>query len=373
MRKKLLFVITKSNFGGAQRYVYDLATSLEGTYDIAVASGGTGTLQKKLHEAHIRTISLASLERDISLSKDFRTFFELIRLFRKEKPDIVHLNSSKIGGLGALAARIARVPKIIFTAHGWAFNEERPFFQRKIIGFLHWSTIILSHMTIAVSEKIKDSMSSLPFLSKKIKVIHNGIVSMDLVTREGARAFLGLKNKNDSFLIGTISELHKNKGLDFLLEAFRKFHDTYSKSHLVIIGEGEKRKELEAYVEKNDLRDCVSFAGFVPDAARYLNAFDVFTLTSRTEAFPYVPLEAGLAKLPVVASEVGGMPEIIENGKSGLLVPVGDIVAICMALEAFYRDKNLSRICGEALYKKVTSQFSIKSECSETVSLYESE
>jgi len=125
-RKKIAYVITKSNWGGAQRYVYDLATNVpKNTFDVIVVCGGNGTLAKKLEQEGTRVIRIKGLERDIRFGSEIRVLYRLKHLFAQEQPDIVHLNSSKIGGLGSLAARMARVPHIIFTAHGFAFNEKR--------------------------------------------------------------------------------------------------------------------------------------------------------------------------------------------------------------------------------------------------------
>ena len=108
-RQKILLVITKSNWGGAQRYVYDLATNLpRDRFEVIVACGGSGTLITRLKESGVRVIPLGKLGRDISLGDDLGSFFSLLRILRTEHPDILHLNSSKAGGLGALAGRIAR-------------------------------------------------------------------------------------------------------------------------------------------------------------------------------------------------------------------------------------------------------------------------
>ena len=134
VKKKILFVITKSNWGGAQRYVYDLATHLpKEEFEVAVAFGGTGEvgasaglLEVRLREAGVRIIFLTTFARDIGILREFSAFFELLRTIRAENPDVLHLNSSKAGGLGALSGRIAGLRRIIFTAHGFAPNELRP-------------------------------------------------------------------------------------------------------------------------------------------------------------------------------------------------------------------------------------------------------
>ena len=231
MKKKILFVITKSNFGGAQRYVYDLARSLSPLeFEVIVAFGGEGLLKEKLADAHIRTIPIEGLERDINFFNEFGVFSQLLKLYKDEKPDVVHLNSSKIGGIGALAGRIARVPHIVFTAHGWAFNEERPWIARKIIACLYWFTLIFAHTTIAVSGQIKDQVRRFPFTRRKITVIHNGVDQAGVFSKQEARELL-LKHNNgkmarvipeDAFWIGTVSELHTTKGLRYSIEAIEK-------------------------------------------------------------------------------------------------------------------------------------------------------
>ena len=140
---KILFIITKSNFGGAQRYVYDIATHLpKDKFEATVALGGSGVLKDKLEATGIRTIALPDLERDISVVKEWRAFVNIFKAIKETEPDIVHLNSSKAGALGALAARLYNLflklskrdlqlgIKIIFTAHGWAFKEKRNCYRK---------------------------------------------------------------------------------------------------------------------------------------------------------------------------------------------------------------------------------------------------
>lgn len=168
VRKKIFFVITKSNFGGAQRYVYDLATALPvNEFDVSVVFGEGGELEEKLKNVGIKTIRIETLQRNVSFFKDLKVFFELIKIFRREKPDIIHLNSTKIGGIGSFAGRISEVPKIIFTAHGWAFNEKRNAVSKIFIAFLQWLTVLFSHTTIAVSQSMANQILKFPLDSQK--------------------------------------------------------------------------------------------------------------------------------------------------------------------------------------------------------------
>src|SRR3989338_9863030 len=134
-KRKILYVITKGNWGGSQRYLFDMATSLpKNKFDVKVAIGEGGLLKERLLENGIKVISIPALQRDISVMKEIRSFVSLYKIFRTSpRPDVVHLNSSKASALGALAARIAGVPRIVFTAHGWPFKEDRPWVIKWLI------------------------------------------------------------------------------------------------------------------------------------------------------------------------------------------------------------------------------------------------
>lgn len=368
-RQKLLLIITKSNFGGAQRYVYELATGLpKDRYEIIVALGGNGILKQKLEAAGIKIHEIKSLNRNVHLVNDLLVFKELLSLFHTEKPDIVHLNSSKIGGIGGVAGRLCGIKKIVFTGHAWAFNEDRNVFIRIIIGFFHWVTILLSTVTIIVSESTKKQIAILPGIKNKLRMIHNGIDTIPFISSAEAREKLQINPNN--LVIGTISELHRNKGLDYLLSAFQKVIARHPTTQLVIIGEGEQRKNLETLIAKYQLENSVSLIGFIDDARIYLKAFDIFTLTSRTEALGYVLLEAGRAERGVVANAVGGIPEIITNKKSGLLVTPGSETELVAALETLITEPELRTEYARTLSTIVKNNFSLKQMIDKTQEVY---
>lgn len=365
---KIIYGITKSNFGGAQRYVYELAREAKHRgHDTAVLLGGQGPLKEKLDSRGVRTISLPSMWRDISLVNDLKEFVSMVRVLRREKPDVFHVNSSKMGGLGAFAGRVARVPMIVFTAHGWAQSENRPAWQKWIIGFLHWLTILLAHKTICVSEKTMENVSHWPLVRQKLFVVHNGIASFELKPRSEARARLGIKS--DTLAVGTIAELHWVKGLDVLLRAWYEFKKNHE-GILVIIGEGEERHNLGALTRALHLEDSVYFAGYIDNARAYLSALDIFVFASRSENLPYAPLEAGLAALPVIATEVGGVPEIIKDLETGALVQPEYPEEICHVLDNFARDPALRTELGDNLKKFVESEYSLHQMFDNTFTLY---
>ncbi|MCK5096430.1 MAG: glycosyltransferase family 4 protein [Candidatus Pacebacteria bacterium] len=372
-KKKILYVITKSNWGGAQRYVYDLATELskKDNFNVSVALGGNGVLKSRLEEKNISVTPLCSLQRDVHLLNDVRVFFELISLFKKEQFDIIHLNSSKIGVMGGLAARIAGCKNILFTAHGWAHTEDRPVYQKIIIKFLHWLTIILSHTTIAVSEMTKKELSGTPFVSKKLVVVYNGVTEPNFYTREEARGKILGDNgvTNTTLMVGTIAELHKNKGLTYAIEAFSQIVSTRPDTHFIIIGSGEEKNSLHFLVQTKNLQKHITFFEN-NEANQYLNAFDIFILPSIKEGLPYTILEAGAAHLPVIASHIGGIPEIVTHNATGLLSEPRDIDQIKTFLTILLEDKDLRKELGEKLYTHVQKNFSTDTMVEKTLQYY---
>ncbi|HEY4519877.1 hypothetical protein A2673_01440 [Candidatus Kaiserbacteria bacterium RIFCSPHIGHO2_01_FULL_50_13] len=302
--KKVLFLITKSNWGGAQRYVYDLATNLpKEQFEAVVACGGSGELIEKLHQHNIRTISIPYLERDISFFKEFLVFAAVLKILRKERPDVVHLNSSKAGGVGVLAARIVGIPKIIFTVHGWPFEERRSALVRKALWIASYLTALLSHTVVCVSDydlRKARSMSGIHALR-----IYNGIdLHMSFERGEKIRSAFppGVS------ITGTIGELTKNKNQQALIEEAR------DKPHMfvAIVGEGEERKNLETLIQKYNLDNRVKLFGFML-ASKALRGFDSFAFPSLKEGLPYVLLEAKAAGIPIFANRVGGVGEVLDN------------------------------------------------------------
>ena len=379
VKKKVLICITKGNWGGAQRYVFDLATNLpKEHYDVTVVLGGAGALNQKLLQKNIHVISLPSLGRDVRLLADLESIFGLAKIFKVEKPDVIHLNSSKMGLLGGLAGRLARVPKIIFTAHGWAFNEDRNPLAQIAIKWLHGLTIHLCHHTIVVSEKTKHDITS-PALLTKMTVVYNGLPPLHLDAANLAKGELVAKiNEINPKLtdlytktwIGTISELHQNKGLKYAFCAIKELVINHPDLIFVVIGEGEERQSLEAMITDLGLTNNVFLVGRIDNASRLINAFDIFTLSSTTEAFPYVILEAGQAARPIVASAVGGIPEIITDRVSGLLVKPKSSKDLTQALTLLIENPEKRTTYGQAVAQKVTTTFSLDHMITETAKIY---
>ena len=355
-----------------------------------MVTGGSGPLIQKLKEAGVTVIPIDSLSNEVGVGKELKTLKELWTIIRRERPDIFHVNSSKAGIMGALVGRILRVKKIVFTAHGWAFNEDRPIYQRVALKWMHWLTIVFSHATIAVSQNIKDAFKGWLRVDGKIVVIHNGVKSDTSYGKSGARQALvgmfpqlktALTNKN-IFWVGTIAELHPVKNLDVALQAIKLLVSNMSdkdsapakpaNQHFLytIMGEGRERTRLENIIAKLGLSEHVFLLGHVADAFQYIKAFDAFLLPSRSEALAYVILETGMQETPVIATAVGGIPEIIDDMKSGVLVLPGKSAEIAHAIRFYADHSDTAREYAKALNEKVKRDFSLEKMVKETEMVY---
>jgi glycosyltransferase involved in cell wall biosynthesis len=387
-KTKILICITKSNWGGAQKYVFNLATSINKRFfDVVVACGGEGELKNKLLEKEVPVVTIKNLERNVSFSKDFSTLIELISIYKKENPQIVHLNSSKIGLLGSMAIQYLNLLrkiknwfvvdkkqkiKCVFTAHGWVFNEQRPLWQKIIFKLLNKITIHFSDKIITVSNILKDQISE----DDKIVTIYNGIENIKFKTkklsREEISAKLKIKLDKNTKWLGTISELHKNKGIGYAIEAIKNLKSTPAGKDckFFIIGEGEERKKLENMIREYKLNKDIFLLGNISNASELLKAFDLFLLTSTTEALPYVLLEAGLAGLPIIATRVGGIPEIIDDEIDGLLSRPKDSKEISAIIDFLLKDKTTTKDFSKRIKTKIKEKFSIKESMGETQKAY---
>lgn len=356
---KILFVITKGNNGGAQRYVYDLVTHVDRQrFMPIVALGETGILDERLNHAGVRVIIVPAMKNSLSPKQFWLTYKQLWRLFRNEQPDIVHLNSSIAGAAGALAARLARVPKTIFTAHGWAFNEDRPWHHKTIIKFAYWLTIKLSNRTIAVSTTTMAQMDYFG-IKNKMKVIHPGRTLGVTYDRNEARGkivdfFPTLKNHRAEPWLVCIAEFHPIKNHQLLINAFAEVVKKHPRAKLCLIGDGQLIKAIKKQISSLGLKDSVFVIGHLTEASRYIKAFDALILTSLSEAYPYVIQEAGLAGLPVVATDVGGISDIITNTKDGFLIESDDEDSLVAAIDYLLSNKEQAYKLGKKLQTKLS-------------------
>ncbi|MFH1956582.1 MAG: glycosyltransferase [Patescibacteria group bacterium] len=382
-KKSILYIITKSVWAGAGKYVYDLATGLPQTrFRPIVAAGGTSLLAEKIISANIPYFEIKRFQRNINIFKDFFAFFEILFLLFKTKPDIIHVSSAKAGGITGIAVFIYKLLTTnyyllsIFTVHGWTFNESRPKWQISLIKFFSKLTCKFYDKIICVSKYDRlIAIENKVVPEEKIIVIHNGIKTNDyaFLTKEEARKILGhsvSKLGIECLVIGTIGEFTKNKGQEYLIDAFLKPELAKLPVKIFIIGFGEKREILKEKILYYSLEDRIFLIDNLPEASKYLKAFDIFILPSLKEGLPYVLLEAGMAEIPVIATNVGGIPEIIKDNKDGWLVNPGIVNELAVTVKKLSQDKTRRKNFAKNLNKKIINEFSFEKMLNSTLASY---
>lgn len=360
---KVLYLITKSSWGGATKYVHDLAFAFSKKgHDVSVAFGGDGELARKLGEEGIRAISIDSLVRDMSLTKEMQSSYGIYKLIKDEKPEIFHVNSSKAGGLGAFFGRILGVPLVVFTVHGAPFREDRPLITKGLIYFFTWLTCLFSHKVIAVSKQDEHDLGRMFFVRKKLTTIYPGIVFDGKLERT-------IPKSRETHIL-TVAELHPNKGYMYGLQAFENL---YKEGYLVtytIFGEGDDRKKIEEYIAMKQLGHVITLRGYGPPTQNDWLNHDLFLLPSIKEGLPYTLIEAGKSMLPVVSTITGGIPEVIRHEETGLLVIPKDVPMLTEELKRLVTDRKFAKNLGQSLYGHVAQNFSYTKMLVETSKVY---
>lgn len=367
LRPKVLLLVTLSDWGGAPHAVSLLAGYLQREYDVTVACGAGGELVRRLAGDDVRIVSIPELARTPHPWRDLRAFLRLVRLMEREHFQIVHAHSTKAGLLGRLAARLAGVPVVLFTAHGWAFTDGRPWWTRWPLVLVERLGAALSTKIICVSHHDRDlAVRSRIAPSGRLVTIRNGADPERFGRRDGGRVrhALGIRAEPVVTFVGRLAPQKDPVGL---LEAF----GALSGGTLMMVGEGPLREAVERRIRETHLKQRVILLDPRPDVAGLLAASDIFVLPSRWEGLPFVIIEAMMSGLPVVATRVGGVPELVEDGLTGVLVPPGDPKALEHALARLLSDPRLRRRMGAAGGAKALREFRLDRMISETSHLYE--
>lgn len=300
----------------------------------------------------------------------WRLLFRIARLCRSARAQIVHTyNWAGIDGI--FGAVLARTPVIIHSEHGFELADlgRRRGRRRRVRRLI----APLVDRMVAVSEHLRQSLVEEPGVRPgKITVIRTGVDTTrfrPLGLRHLLRSTHGFGPED--FVIGTVGRLAPEKNYPLLVDASRMLDRRGSHTQLLIIGDGEERQALRQYIARNGLEPRVRLLGFREDIPALLNVLDVFVLSSLTEGVSAALLEAMAVGLPVVATRVGGNPEVVEDGVTGQLVPPNDASALAEAVALYARDKSARLEHGRAGRDRVRREFTVESAVTAYVSLYE--
>jgi glycosyltransferase involved in cell wall biosynthesis len=359
---RILIVVTLAEAGGAQTCVATLVPALVGRYDVTVAAYGPGPLPHAVRAAGASYVPLRHVRRPIRPWRDLLGLLELVRLVREVRPHVVHVNSSKAGLLGRLAAWIAGVPIRVYTVHGWAFSASS---GPSAIVYRRAERLAarLTTRTVCVSEGERAAgLAARTCGERTTVVIRNGI---DAAGRPVAHP-----GTNPVRLV-TVGRLQAPKDPLTFIRALGRMTERHWTATLV--GDGVDRPSVESEVRRLGLGEAVALPGTRDDVIEILAASQVFVLSSRSEALPVSILEAMAAGLPIVASRVGGVAELVVEGETGLLVPPGRPDVLAGAIERLIDDPGLRERMGAAARVRVEAEFAVDSFVAAHDALYRHE
>ncbi len=366
MPSKVLHLIYSFYHGGAEHLIGTLIPASAGgrfEHAVCVMSSG-GQPMDELRAAGVRIDAMGKKR-----GADAAFLPRLISFIRKAGPDIIntHNNSASLWGTAAVTAGRLDIP-IVRTEHRPWLPGELPFLHRTSYPFLARRAARI----ITVSDHARLSfLASFPALEGRFVTIHNGISTErfeSLPDRESCRRWFGFPEK--AFIVGTIGRLVAIKNHRLLLDAFIEIRKRVPDAHLAILGDGPLEMDLKRHAAENGAGRNVSMIPGSPEVPRFLRALDVFTLTSDSEGLPLTLLEACASSLPVAATSVGGIPEVIEHGVSGLLVGRGDRDALVDEISALALDPLAGASLGAAARKSVAARFTADICASRTSSVY---
>jgi len=303
------------------------------------------------------------------LIENWAPVLEARNAFRAERLDIVHFHAGRLGAIypGVVASRLAGIPRRLLTLHNTVAQRSplQRFFEARLIGSLD--------RIVAVSAAVKDDIvrkkNAVP---EEVAVIVNGIDVSEFDTAADAgeiRAELGLEATAE--VIGAVGRLQYDKGFDVLIRALALLRPRQPTLRLVLIGSGRDEAGLRELAERERVADVVHFAGYRSDARRLMRALDIVAIPSRREGQSFTLLEAMAARKPVVAANVGGIPEVLIDGVTGLLFPSENVAALANALEKLLNDPERRAAMGRAARDRVAREFTETAMVQKTAELYE--
>lgn len=369
MKKKVIRIIARLNVGGPAIHVILLTAGLDSEqYESHLVSGVEAPEEGNMHaladEKGIKPFIIPSLGRELNPLYDLKTFWQLFRLIRKEKPDIVHTHTAKAGTVGRLAAWLAGVPVIVHTFHGHVLHG---YFSPVKSVFFQWVERFLAkrcNTIIAVSESCRDDLLKYKISSPEhiitipLGLELNRFSEQPDHVRTAVRQELSIPN--GAFTVGMVARMVPIKRHEDLFQAIAKVLESYPDTYFVNAGDGELKPHLLELAEELQITHRCLFPGFCDDQERLYQAFDATVLTSANEGLPVAVIESLAAGKTVIATRVGGVPELIEDNRTGYIVEPGDIDSIAdgliKAISHPAKTAEMGRLAQEETIRKYSSQ-----------------
>lgn len=347
--------------GGAQIHVRDLSKGLKNEgHNVIVVSMGKGSVTEELKKYGIRYIQLKHLVLPIHLYHDVRTIIEMRNLLKRIQPDLLAIHSSKAGIIGRIVGKLVGIPTV-FTAHGWAFTEGVPKRKRKRYRFFEYLAGKISQGVITVSSyDYQLAVKEKVIPKEKMNIIYNGVPDVEELLRS-------IPNRHPPKIM-MVARFAFPKDHIQLIQALDKLQNL--EWEVEFVGDGPLREEVQKYVKQSPVANRITFLGDRTDVPERLSAAQIFVLISKLEGLPISIIEAMRSGLPVIASEVGGVGEVVENEHNGFTIPSGNIDILTERLAKLINNPSLREKMGNASRKKYEESFTFETMKNETIQYY---
>jgi len=362
MKRRVLHVHTLPVVSGSGINTFLSMRGLDpAQWESSLACSPGGRLEDLVRQKGMGFVPVPELVQPVAPLSDLRAVWRLAGIMRRGGYDVVHTHNSKAGFVGRLAARLAGVRAVVHTVHGFSFHDQEPAYRRMLFRFLERRAARWCDHMIFISQPLVDWAAcegiSCPGGQS---VVYSGIElerfhPAGQEERTACRARWGIEA--DCPVVGIVSKLWEGKGHDTLFAAFATLRGHLPRARLLVVGEGELMPRLKDLALELGIADAVVFTGFMEDVTPAMGAMDLSVLPSLFEGMGRVLLEAMAMSLPVVASRVGGIPDVVVHQETGLLVPPSDAPALAAAMESILVDKAVAVRMGAAGRARVDERF----------------
>ncbi len=359
-QKKILNIHVLPVIAGSGITTFLTMNGLKHKYHAEMACAPEGPLVDLAEKEGVRVRPIKNFVSEVAPFKDICALWQLYRLLRREKYDLVHTHNSKGGFIGRLAAMLAGGPPVVYTVHGYAFHKSEPWLRRTIFYALEKIARRWSARVICVSQPLVDLWIQRKLASpEKTRKIYSGIDIREFnraSRRKQVRKELGLRK--DQIAIGQVSKLWEGKGHVDIIAACPDIFKELPNAKVFFIGDGPIQNKLNEIVLKNNLEDRIIFTGHHDDIPQITSALDIAVLASYYEGMGRVILEAMAAGLPVVATRVGGIVDLVVDQETGLLIAPHNPQQLADAVITLAKDPALRKSMGLQGKKRVDDRFS---------------
>ena len=346
---------------------------LKDKYHMEMACAPCGPLDDLAEQHGIAVRPIKNFVSEMSLFKDLHALWQVYRLLRKRKYDLIHTHNSKGGFIGRLAARFAGRPPVIHGVHGFAFHENEKWLRRTLFFALEKLARRWSARIICISQPLVELWVQRKLASpEKIRMIYSGIDIREfrnVNSRKKIRRELGLQP--DQIAVGQVSKLWEGKGHEDIINACPLIFTEIPDLKMFFIGDGPIRNKLEEMVYKNGLQERIIFLGHCDNIAEVTSALDIAVLASHFEGMGRVILEAMATGLPVVATRVGGIPDLVVDQETGFLVEPHNPEQLAQNIIHLASDPKLRKHMGNAGKKSVDERFNVDTMIEQIDQLYQ--